>query len=103
MGSIAEVRCHVDALADSGTAEKNGFGSRGRGLSIVVEVSSSNCCNHESVLMCVYIDQTRGNKDKRDERRERVRHGKKAALCPAVFGRNSGSRGANCDDISIYI
>lgn len=63
MGSITEVRCHVDASADSGTARKNGFVSRERGLSIVEEVSCSDRCNQENVLTCVYIDQTRGDKD----------------------------------------
>lgn len=66
MGSIAEVRWHVDASVDTGTARKNEFGSQGRGLSVVEEANSSNRYNHENVLMCVYIDQTWGDKDREE-------------------------------------
>lgn len=56
MGSIAVVRCHLDAWEESGMKRKNGWGARGRDSSIVVEVCS--ICSHENVFMHVYFDQS---------------------------------------------
>lgn len=57
MGSVAAVRCHLDAWGESRMKRKNGWGARGKGFFIVVEVGSNNCYSHTDVLMCVYFDQ----------------------------------------------
>ena len=68
MGSIAVVRCHLDAWAQSGMKRKNGRGARGRDFPIVAEVCSNYCCSHEDVLMCVYFDQSRAGREEEEAR-----------------------------------
>lgn len=69
MGSIAVVRCHLDAWAERGMKRKNGCSAWGRDFSIVVEVCSNYCCNQKNVFMCVYFDLSCAGREIEEGRR----------------------------------